>query len=210
MKQKILLLLLAILSFQGMSKEFPLVEIATNQGSIIIELNIKKAPNTVKNFLNYVDSGFYDGTIFHRVIDNFMIQGGGFDKNMKRRSTKKPIMNESFNGLSNTFGTIAMARLPEPHSATSQFFINVANNVYLNYQNQQKPGYCVFGRVIEGIGVIQKIKQVEVDDFKGYQNVPIEPVVIKRARRVTKAQLKTEKNISLPLEPQEKLPTLTN
>ena len=139
-----------------------------------------------------------------------MIQGGGFDKNMKRRSTKKPIMNESFNGLSNTFGTIAMARLPEPHSATSQFFINVANNVYLNYQNQQKPGYCVFGRVIEGIGVIQKIKQVEVDDFKGYQNVPIEPVVIKRARRVTKAQLKTEKNISLPLEPQEKLPTLTN
>ncbi len=190
-----------LLTCVSYSKDRQLVEISTSFGDIIVELNHQKAPNTVKNFLSYVDSGFYDQTIFHRVIDGFMIQGGGFEPGMKKKLPNRPIMNESNNGLSNTFGTIAMARMQDPHSARAQFFINVANNIYLNYRNAQNPGYCVFGRVIEGVGVIQKIKSVEVDSFKGYQNVPIDPVIIKRIRRVTKAQLK-EKNISLPEKPQ--------
>ncbi|MEK9727650.1 MAG: peptidylprolyl isomerase [Candidatus Margulisiibacteriota bacterium] len=177
-----------------------MVEIATNQGSIIIELNPKKAPNTVRNFLDYVDEGFYDGTIFHRVIDGFMIQGGGFESNMKRKDTKRPIRNESNNGLSNVVGTIAMARTNDPNSATSQFYINVANNTFLNYKSKSQPGYCVFGRVIEGINIVQKIKQVPVGNFGQYQNVPDEPVVIKRIRRVTEAQLKEEQNITIQKE----------
>ncbi len=186
-----------------------LVEVSTNYGSIIIELNREKAPNTVKNFLSYVDEGYYDGTIFHRVIDGFMIQGGGFDKTMAKKDTKKPIMNEANNGLSNVVGTIAMARTNDPHSATSQFYINVANNTFLNYQSEQQPGYCVFGRVVEGIAVVQKIKGVPVSNFDRYQNVPNDPVMIKRARRVTAKQLADEKNISLPKTPEVPLPTST-
>ncbi|MGC6366837.1 MAG: peptidylprolyl isomerase [Candidatus Marinamargulisbacteria bacterium] len=184
------------------------VEMVTNFGSIIIELDKKKAPATVKNFINYVDSGYYDGTIFHRVIDGFMIQGGGFDEKMNKKKTQKPIMNEANNGLSNVVGTIAMARTNDPHSATSQFFINVANNTFLNYKSEKQPGYCVFGRVVEGIGVVQKIKGVAVSNFDRYQNVPEEPVMIKRVRRFTKAQLANDKGVeSLKETP---LPVATN
>ena len=206
----ILSLICSILFLSCNAKTEPsnLVEISTNYGSIIIELNESAAPNTVKNFLNYVDSGFYDQTIFHRVIDGFMIQGGGFDVDMNKKATNKPIMNESNNGLSNVVGTVAMARTNDPHSATAQFYINVANNVFLNYQSELRPGYCVFGKVIEGISVIQKIKQVAVGDVDYYKNVPEEPVIIERARQVTKEDLQ-KRNISLPKKPEIPLPTST-
>jgi peptidyl-prolyl cis-trans isomerase B (cyclophilin B) len=162
----------------------PMVEIATNYGAIRLELYPEKAPQTVRNFLAYVDSGFYDDTIFHRVIDGFMIQGGGFTADMARKETQKPILNEANNGLSNVVGTIAMARTNDPHSATSQFYINVANNTFLNYKSSKNPGYCVFGRVIDGLSVVNAIKQVPVSTWDHYQHVPNEPVVIKRIRRV--------------------------
>ena len=206
----ILLTCMMMLSCETTAKPSDLVELSTNYGSIIIELNPTAAPNTVKNFLNYVDEGYYDGTIFHRVINGFMIQGGGFDEEMNKRETKKPIMNESNNGLSNVVGTIAMARTSDPHSATSQFYINVANNTFLNYQSEQQPGYCVFGRVIEGIGVVQKIKAVPVSNFDQYQNVPNDPVMIKRVRRVTAEQLAKEQNMSLPKVSEPPLPAMTN
>lgn len=201
---------LIMMSCTTSAKPADLVELSTNYGSIIIELNQKAAPNTVKNFLNYVDEGYYDGTIFHRVINGFMVQGGGFDENMNKKKTMKPIMNESNNGLSNVVGTIAMARTNDPHSATSQFYINVANNTFLNYKSDQQPGYCVFGRVIEGISVVEKIKGVPVSNFDRYQNVPNDPVFIKRARRVTAKQLAKEKNISLPKAEEIPLPVSTN
>ncbi len=207
---KTVLIILSIITVNATAKDLSLVEIATNQGSIIIELNHKKAPKTVKNFLRYVDEGAYDGTIFHRVIDNFMIQGGGFDPNMKRKETFKPIKNESNNGLSNVFGTIAMARTSDPHSATSQFYINVANNTFLNFKSKSQPGYCVFGRVVEGIAIVQKIKEVPVGNFGQYQNVPDEPVLIKRIRTVTEEQLKKEQNITLPSAKKVLLPDTTN
>jgi cyclophilin family peptidyl-prolyl cis-trans isomerase len=198
MLRKIILMIMMGISMPIMAeKNDQLVEIATNYGSIIIELNTKKAPKTVSNFLMYVDKGFYDNTIFHRVIDNFMIQGGGFDQSMNRKKTKKPIKNESNNGLSNVVGTIAMARTNDPNSATSQFYINVANNTFLNFKSKAQPGYCVFGRVIEGIGVVQTIKKVPVERVNQYANVPEEPVIIKRIRRVTAEQLKKEKNIRI-------------
>ena len=196
-----------LLSCNAKTEPTSLVEINTNYGDIIIELNHKAAPNTVKNFLNYVDKNFYDQTIFHRVIDGFMIQGGGFDQTMTKKTTERPIMNESNNGLSNVFGTIAMARTRDPHSATAQFYINVANNVFLNYKNEQDPGYCVFGRVLEGINVVQKIKKVPVGNFDQYQNVPEEPVIILRIQRVTKKDLE-KRNITLPKKDPE-LPELT-
>lgn len=174
-----------IISISPISHASVLVEMATNYGSFTIELNEKAAPKTVENFLVYVDSGFYDGTIFHRVIDDFMIQGGGFDKNMTKKETRPPIVNESYNQLSNVVGTIAMARTRDPNSATSQFYINVSNNTFLNYATKQTPGYCVFGRVIEGMAVVQMIKDVPVKSMGSYQNVPIAPVIIKRIRRVT-------------------------
>jgi peptidyl-prolyl cis-trans isomerase B (cyclophilin B) len=183
-----------------------IVEISTNYGSILIKLESEKAPTTVKNFLGYVDAGFYDGTIFHRVIDNFMIQGGGFTQNMVKKDTKKPIINESHNQLSNVVGTIAMARTSDPHSATSQFYINVANNTFLNYKSEKNPGYCVFGRVIEGMPIIQKIKMVNVGNFDQYQNVPIEPVIIKRIRRVSKKEF--EKSKSFDTTSSKPLPTM--
>ena len=198
---------LLIISCNAKTETSNLVEISTNYGSMIIELNKEAAPNTVKNFLEYVDSGFYDQTIFHRVIDGFMIQGGGFDKDMKKKKTKRPIMNEANNGLSNVFGTIAMARTNDPHSATAQFYINVANNVFLNYESEVKPGYCVFGKVIEGINTVQKIKMVSVGDFDYYRNVPEEPVIIERARRVSIKDLE-KRNITLPKKTPD-LPELT-
>lgn len=161
----------------------PIVELTTSMGKIKLELYPKKAPKTVENFLSYVRSGHYNGTIFHRVIDNFMIQGGGFDVDMKQKSTNAPIPNEADNGLSNARGTIAMARTSDPHSATAQFFINVVDNTKLDFQNKTDGwGYCVFGKVIEGMDVVDKIKVVPTGDKGFYQNVPQTPVVIEEAK----------------------------
>ena len=155
----------------------------TNFGIITLELDQEKAPVTVENFLHYVNSGFYDNTIFHRVIDDFMIQGGGLESDMKQKNTQAPIQNEAANGLKNDAYTIAMARTADVHSATSQFFINVANNGFLNYQSAtpQGFGYCVFGKVIEGQDVVDKIKKVKTGNAAGHQNVPVEDVIIEKA-----------------------------
>lgn len=162
----------------------PKVELDTSKGKIVIELYPEKAPETVKNFLNYVDAKYYDGTIFHRVIPGFMIQGGGFTEGMKRKSAGKPIKNEADNGLKNERGTIAMARTPDPHSATAQFFINSVNNDFLNYKSktQQGWGYAVFGKVIEGIEVIDVISAVKTGMHGSYRDVPAETVQIISAR----------------------------
>lgn len=160
-----------------------MVKLETNFGAITLELDSEKAPETVQNFLNYVSSGFYDNTLFHRVIDDFMIQGGGFESGMKQKKTQPPIRNEAANGLKNEIYTIAMARTADVHSATAQFFINVANNGFLNYKSAspQGYGYCVFGKVIEGQDVVDKIKKVKTGDHAGHQNVPLEDVVIVKA-----------------------------
>lgn len=160
-----------------------MVKLSTNYGDITIELNVDKAPITVANFLKYVEDGFYDGLIFHRVIDDFMIQGGGFDANMKLKSTSAPIKNEADNGLSNDCYTIAMARTSVPDSASSQFFINVADNAFLNHTAPTSSGwgYCVFGRVVVGMDVVDKIKSVKTTSRAGHQDVPVEAVVIQQA-----------------------------
>lgn len=160
-----------------------MVKLETNFGTITLELDSEKAPETVQNFLNYVSSGFYGNTLFHRVIDDFMIQGGGFEPGMKQKKTQSPIQNEAANGLKNETYTIAMARTADVHSATAQFFINVTNNGFLNYKSAspQGYGYCVFGKVIEGQDVVDKIKKVKTGDFAGHQNVPLEDVVILKA-----------------------------
>ncbi len=162
-----------------------MVKLHTNFGEITLELDADKAPITVANFLKYVDSGFYDGTIFHRVINNFMIQGGGFDTDMKQKNTEAEIKNEADNGLGNDKYTIAMARTSAPHSASSQFFINVADNDFLNHTSPTGSGwgYCVFGKVTAGTEVIDKIKKVATTNRKGHQDVPVENVVIERATR---------------------------
>lgn len=157
-----------------------MIKISTTFGDITVELNADKAPITVANFLEYVREGLYDGTIFHRVIDNFMIQGGGFDTNMQQRATKAAIENEADNGLRNEFGTLAMARTMEPHSATSQFFINVSNNEFLNHsgKNMQGWGYAVFGKVIDGTEVLDKIRALPTTSRNGHQDVPVDTVII--------------------------------
>jgi peptidyl-prolyl cis-trans isomerase A (cyclophilin A) len=157
----------------------PMVLMSTSMGDIKIELYEDKAPVTVKNFLGYVNDKFYDGTIFHRVIPNFMIQGGGFDKDMKEKPTKAPIKNEAANGLKNDTGTIAMARTSDPDSATAQFFINVVNNDGLNRPKPDGHGYAVFGKVVEGMDVVHKIERVQTATKGMYRDVPQEPVVIK-------------------------------
>jgi cyclophilin family peptidyl-prolyl cis-trans isomerase len=154
-------------------------------GSIVIELDAKAAPVTVKNFLRYVEEGFFDETIFHRVIPNFMIQTGGFTADMRRKETHKPIVNEASNGLKNNRGTIAMARTPNPNSATSQFFINQRDNHSLNYVENREPGYAVFGRVVEGMDVVDAIAAVKTTRQKGMSDVPVEPIVIKSAKLVS-------------------------
>jgi len=156
------------------------VEMKTTYGAIKIELDNEKAPKTVENFLSYANAGFYDGTIFHRVIDNFMIQGGGFDGDMQQKETAAAIENEADNGLKNDRGTIAMARTMDPHSATAQFFINVKDNDFLNHsgKNMQGWGYAVFGRVIDGDDVLDKIRGVETGNRAGHQDVPKESIVI--------------------------------
>jgi len=157
-----------------------MVIMRTTFGNIKLELDAEKAPKTVANFLGYARDGFYDGTVFHRVIDNFMIQGGGFDAQMNQKDNGVPIENEADNGLRNDYGTIAMARTNDPHSATSQFFINVKDNDFLNHsgKNMQGWGYAVFGRVTEGAEVLDKIRAVPTGSSRGHQDVPLEPVII--------------------------------
>ncbi|ROH86221.1 peptidyl-prolyl cis-trans isomerase [Pseudomethylobacillus aquaticus] len=160
-----------------------MVKLHTNFGEITLELDADKAPLTVANFLQYVESGFYSNTIFHRVIDGFMIQGGGFDTSMKQKPTEAPIKNEANNGLQNKRYTIAMARTPNPDSASSQFFINVGDNDFLNYSapTSQGWGYAVFGKVVAGTEVVDKIRQVKTGSRSGHQDVPLESVIIERA-----------------------------
>jgi peptidyl-prolyl cis-trans isomerase B (cyclophilin B) len=161
------------------------VKLLTNFGEITLELNAEKAPITVANFLQYVDSGAYDGTIFHRVIDGFMIQGGGFDTSMNQKPSSDEIKNEADNGLANDSYTIAMARTSAPHSASNQFFINVGNNEFLNHTAPTSSGwgYCVFGKVTAGMDVIDKIRLVKTTNRKGHQDVPVDNVIIERATR---------------------------
>lgn len=160
------------------------VILTTNFGTIKIELNEEKAPKTVANFLAYVESGHYNGTIFHRVIDGFMIQGGGFEPGMKQKQTNAPIENEAKNGLKNERYALAMARTGDPHSASAQFFINTANNSFLDFPGQDGWGYCVFGKVTEGTDVVDKIKGVKTTRTGMYQDVPVENVVIEKAEIV--------------------------
>ena len=161
----------------------PTVEMETTKGKIVIELFAEKAPDTVKNFINYVDAKFYDGTIFHRVIPNFMIQGGGFTSDMKKKPTNAPIKNEADNGLKNDRGTIAMARTGDPHSATAQFFINTVNNDFLNHKSktQQGWGYVVFGKVTTGMDVVDAISSVKTVTSGMYRDVPAETIEIRNA-----------------------------
>ncbi|MBN1554161.1 MAG: peptidyl-prolyl cis-trans isomerase [Phycisphaerae bacterium] len=163
----------------------PVVVLETSRGDIAIELNPDQAPNTVENFLQYVDDKQYDGVIFHRVISGFMIQGGGFTPDMKQKSTRDPIANEADNGLKNDRGTIAMARTGDPHSAGAQFFINHKNNDFLNFSGKtpQGWGYCVFGKVVDGMDVVDEIAAVRTGTKAGYEDVPVEAVVIRRAYR---------------------------
>jgi peptidyl-prolyl cis-trans isomerase B (cyclophilin B) len=163
-----------------------MVKLHTNHGTITLELDAEKAPKTVENFLQYVRDGFFDGTIFHRVIDGFMIQGGGFEPGMTQKPTRAAIENEASNGLKNDAYTIAMARTPNPNSATAQFFINVANNSFLNFTapTPQGYGYAVFGKVVEGTDVVDKIKKVKTGNRAGHQDVPLEDVVITQAEIV--------------------------
>jgi peptidyl-prolyl cis-trans isomerase B (cyclophilin B) len=158
-----------------------MITLKTNLGDIMLELDFEKAPKTADNFVQYVRDGFYDGTIFHRVIDNFMIQGGGYLPGMEEKPTRAPIENESSNGLRNVAGAIAMARTMDPHSATAQFYINVVDNRFLDYPSQDGWGYCVFGRVTEGMEVINRIKGVATTSRQGHQDVPEEDIVIEKA-----------------------------
>ncbi len=162
-----------------------MVKLLTNFGEITLELNAEKAPITVANFLQYVDNGAYEGTIFHRVIDGFMIQGGGFDISMNQKPSSDEIKNEADNGLANDSYTIAMARTSAPHSASNQFFINVGNNEFLNHTAPTSSGwgYCVFGKVTAGMDVIDKIRLVKTTSRKGHQDVPVDNVIIERATR---------------------------
>lgn len=161
----------------------PVVILSTSMGDIKIALYEKEAPETVKNFLSYVNDKFYDGTIFHRVIPGFMVQGGGLTQDMQQKSTKPPIKNEAANGLKNEVGSVAMARTGDPHSATAQFFINVKNNDFLDFKEEsvQGFGYCVFGKVIDGLNVVRQIELVKTGRKGMHSDVPLEPVVLKSA-----------------------------
>lgn len=160
-----------------------MVKLHTSLGTITLELDSEKAPQTVRNFLDYVAAGHYDNTVFHRVIDGFMIQGGGFEPGMKQKPTRDPIKNEADNGLKNEAGTVAMARTSDPHSATAQFFINVANNAFLDYTSASANGwgYCVFGKVVEGMDVVSKIRGVATGSKGFHQDVPVEDVILTHA-----------------------------
>ena len=176
-------MVLGAVAASGARAANPVVVMETNMGTIKIELFEDKSPITVKNFLGYVKDKHYDGLILHRVIDGFMIQGGGFEPGMKEKKTKDPIKNESANGLSNGVGTLAMARLPDPDSATAQFFINVADNARLD---KAGGGYCVFGKVVDGMEVVNKIKAVKTEIKGRHEGVPAQDIIIKSVRRVDK------------------------
>lgn len=175
---------LALLASQAFAAALPRVQLETSMGNIVIELDQAKAPKTVANFLKYVEDKHYDGTIFHRVIDGFMVQGGGMLSDMSEKPTRAPIQNEANNRLKNQRGTIAMARRPDPHSATAQFFINVADNDFLDFKSEtpQGWGYAVFGKVVEGMEVVNKIKDVKTGNNGPHQNVPVAAIVIKSAK----------------------------
>ncbi len=160
-----------------------MITLHTNYGDIAIELDFEKAPKTAANFKQYVEEGFYNGTIFHRVIDGFMVQGGGFTEDFQQKETRETIQNEADNGLQNLTGTLAMARTNDPHSATAQFFINVKDNSFLNHsgKNSSGWGYCVFGKVVDGMDVVNKIKGVKTGTKNSHQDVPKEAVIIQSA-----------------------------
>jgi len=183
-----ILIFAAIIFFVNQGEDMNKVKLTTSYGEIIIELDSENAPITTENFLSYVDSGFYDDTIFHRVISNFMIQGGGHNEDMSSKDNKlKPIQNEANNGLRNDRGTIAMARTANPHSATSQFFINHVDNEFLNFRTNQVDegwGYAVFGKVTEGLEIVDQIAGVETTSVPPYQDVPVEPIKILKAERL--------------------------
>jgi cyclophilin family peptidyl-prolyl cis-trans isomerase len=186
MRRHIVALVLAGVAWAGVAagadgSKNPMILIQTSLGDITVELDQEKAPISSKNFLEYVDSKHYDGTIFHRVIKGFMIQGGGFDQNMKQKPTKAPIKNEAGNGLKNVKGTLAMARTNVVDSATAQFFINAVDNAFLDHKNETPTGfgYAVFGKVVKGIDVVEKIEKVATTSRSGMSDVPVEPVVIK-------------------------------
>ena len=185
---KPLVVLSAAAASPGAFSADPQVDLRTNMGTVRIELYPEKAPKSVENFLKYVRDGHYDGTVFHRVIPGFMVQGGGFTLDMKQKPTRPPVPIESKNGLKNEVGTVAMARTSDPNSATSQFFINVNNNTFLNYPGQDGNGYTVFGKVVDGMDVVNKITAVPTGNKGGHQNVPNQPVVIESAKVVEKAK----------------------
>jgi peptidyl-prolyl cis-trans isomerase A (cyclophilin A) len=185
MKKLLVLLSVFCLALPALASN-PQVELKTNQGIIVLELDAAKAPKTTENFLQYVKDGHYNGTIFHRVIDNFMIQGGGFEASMKEKPTRAPIQNEAKNGLKNVTGSIAMARTPNPHSASAQFFINLKDNGFLDYPGQDGWGYAVFGKVVKGLDVVQKLAKVATGNASGHQNVPTTPIIIESAKLIEK------------------------
>jgi len=180
-----LVLTMSSLHVLAQSTQGPRVQLETSLGNIVLELNSGRAPQTVDNFLRYVREGHYNGTIFHRVINGFMIQGGGFDANMRQKPVREPIRLESQNGLRNLTGTVAMARTSDPHSATAQFFINVVDNSGLDFPNPDGHGYAVFGKVIDGMEVVNRIRSVTVGRQGFHQNVPREPIIIQKAVLLT-------------------------
>jgi peptidyl-prolyl cis-trans isomerase B (cyclophilin B) len=159
------------------------VRLTTTEGDIVIALNTEAAPKTTANFLQYVEDSFYDGTVFHRVISGFMVQGGGFEAGMNQKSTRTTIENEADNGLTNTRGSVAMARTPDPHSASAQFFVNCSDNDFLNFQEKttQGWGYCVFGEVTEGLDVISRMEECATGSSGGHQDVPVDDIIISKA-----------------------------
>jgi peptidyl-prolyl cis-trans isomerase A (cyclophilin A)/peptidyl-prolyl cis-trans isomerase B (cyclophilin B) len=192
---KTFLAILGLLAAVNAGAAQPQVEIKTNMGRITLELYPDKAPQTVENFLQYVKAGFYDGTVFHRVIPNFMIQGGGFTPAFVQKKTRGPIKNEAGNGLKNTVGTVAMARTSDPGSATAQFFINIADNDFLNFTapTQRGHGYAVFGKVVKGMDVVEKIARIATGPGPApHSDVPLKPVIIERAR-IIEASVKSTK-----------------
>lgn len=190
MRHLLMSLALIMLSQTGWAADKPRVMLETNKGNIVLELDQEKAPKTVANFLQYVDEGYFSNTIFHRVIANFMIQGGGFTPKYERKNTRPPVINEADNGLKNSRGTVAMARTNDPHSGTAQFFINVVDNSFLNHRNKTPRGwgYAVFGEVVQGMDVVDTIKAIPTVAAGPFpRDVPRDPVIIVRATRVTAA-----------------------
>jgi len=188
-----LLLIASISAFAA-----PSVEFITSQGNFTVELYPEKAPKTVANFLQYVKDGFYENTIFHRVMNNFMIQGGGFERDLSEKNTREPIVNEANNGLLNEKGTIAMARTADPDSATAQFFVNLADNQFLNYvsPDPEQMGYCVFGKVTSGFDVVQKIGLSPTNNIGRNENVPIKPITIKSVKLLSEVAKEPAKEVT--------------